>query len=130
VVFSFELISANNGWAMALAGALIVMTGLAILSFIISQLHWLIDAFEKKEAAPAEAAPEKIPEKFPDSLDKVAALYEPLIKQLPESFGLEALFALTQKNNYPHPHLTIRSLREAGLLIARGEGQFSWKSKL
>jgi Na+-transporting methylmalonyl-CoA/oxaloacetate decarboxylase gamma subunit len=127
-VFSFELISANNGWAMALAGALIVMTGLSILSFIISQLHRLVAVFEKKEVASVEATPEKIPEKFPDSLDKVAALYEPLVKQLPESFGLEALFALTQKNNFPHPHLTIRSLREAGLLVAQGEGQFSWKS--
>lgn len=127
-MFSFELISANNGWAMALAGALIVMTGLSILAFIISQLHRLVDVFEKKEVASVEATPEKIPEKFPDSLDKVAALYEPLVKQLPESFGLEALFALTQKNNFPHPHLTIRSLREAGLLVAQGEGQFSWKS--
>jgi Na+-transporting methylmalonyl-CoA/oxaloacetate decarboxylase gamma subunit len=127
-VFSFELISANNGWAMALAGALIVMTGLSILAFIISQLHRLVAVFEKKEVASVEATPEKIPEKFPDSLDKVAALYEPLVKQLPESFGLEALFALTQKNNFPHPHLTIRSLREAGLLVAQGEGQFSWKS--
>lgn len=127
-MFSFELISANNGWAMALAGALIVMTGLSILAFIISQLHRLVAVFEKKEVASVEATPEKIPEKFPDSLDKVAALYEPLVKQLPESFGLEALFALTQKNNFPHPHLTIRSLREAGLLVAQGEGQFSWKS--
>lgn len=134
-MFSIELISANNGWAMALAGALIVMTGLAMLSFIISQLHRLVAVLEKKETAPAEDAPggtagEKIPEKFPENLDRVAVLYEPLVKQLPERFGLEALFALTRKNNYPHPHLTIRSFRQAGLLISRGEGKFSWKSKL
>jgi hypothetical protein len=129
-VFRFELISASNGWAMALAGALIVMTGLAILSFIISQLHRLVAVLEKKEPAPKAAGPEKIPEKFPDNLDKVAALYEPLVKQLPEPFGLEALFALSRQNNYPHPHITIRSFREAGLLISRGEGQFSWKPKL
>ncbi len=129
-MFSFELISANNGWAMAMAGALIVMTGLSVLSFIISQLHRVVELVEKKEAAPQEAGPERIPEIFPDNLEQVAALYEPLVKQLPESFGLEALYALTQENNYPHPHLTIRSFRETGILISQGEGNFSWKSNL
>ena len=127
-MFSFELITANNGWAMALAGALIVMTGLSVLSFIISQLHRLVDLIEKKETTPKATEPDRIPEIFPDSLEDVAALYEPLVKQLPESFGIEALFALTQENNYPHPHLTIRSFREAGILIAQGEGLFAWKS--
>ncbi len=128
-MFSFELITANNGWAMALAGALIVMTGLTVLSIIISQLHRVVEFVEKKEAAPQEAGPDTIPEIFPDSLEQVAALYEPLVKQLPESFSLEALYALTQENNYPHPHLTIRSFREAGILISRGDGIFAWKSK-
>ena len=129
-MFSFELITANNGWAMALAGALIVMTGLSVLTFIISQLHRIVDLFEKKEAAPQAAGPVKIPEKFPDSLVEVAAFYEPLVKQLPEKFGLEALHALTQENNYPHPHLTIRSFREAGILSSLGDGKYSWKTTL
>lgn len=129
-MFSFELIDANNGWAMALAGALIVMTGLSVLAFIISQLHRLVALFEKKEAALQAPGPVKIPEKFPDSLVEVAALYEPLFKQLPESFGLEALYALTQENDYPHPHLTIRSFREAGMLSSLGDGNYEWKTKL
>ena len=128
-MFSLESISANNGWAMALTGALIVMSGLTVLSFIISQLHRLVALIEKKEPLPQTAAPESVPEIFPDSLDKVAALYEPLVKQLPESFTLESLFALTRENHYPHPHLTIRSFREAGILMSVGEGQFTWKSK-
>ena len=129
-MFSFELITANNGWAMALAGALIVMTGLSVLSFIISQLHRLVDVFEKKEPAPAKTGPKKIPEKFPGSLDEVAALYEPLVNQLPESFSLEKLYVLTRENHFPHPHLTLRSFREAGILTSLGEGQFCWKSTL
>jgi hypothetical protein len=112
---------------MALAGALIVMTGLTVLSFIISQLHRLVAVIEKKEVAPETPSPDRIPEKFPDSVDQVAALYEPLVKQLPENFDLNALYALTRENNYPHPHLTIRSLREAGFLKSLGEGQFTWK---
>jgi hypothetical protein len=127
-VFSFELITANNGWAMALVGALIVMTGLSVLSFIISQLPRLVALFEKKAAASEVASPDRIPEVFPTSLEKVAALYEPIVKQLPESFGLEALYALSQENNYPHPHLTIRAFREAGILSSLGDGKYSWKT--
>jgi len=127
-VFSFQTISANNGWAMALAGALIVMSGLSVLSFIISQLHKVLGLFEKKAAAPEETAPETVPETFPVSLDKVAELYAPLVNQLPGSFSLGELYALSREKDYPHPHLTLRSFREAGILVPAGEGQFSWKA--
>jgi hypothetical protein len=130
-LFSFQNIAANNGWAMALAGALIVMTGLTVLSFIISQLHRLVALLEKKESAAAVTVapdPGGAPEKFPESLEAQAVLYEPLIQQLPETFGLNDLYALTRKNDFPHPHLTIRAFREAGLLVSQGEGQFSWNA--
>jgi hypothetical protein len=42
-LYGIEAIEAANGWAMAIAGALIVMAGLAILSLVISQLHKLVD---------------------------------------------------------------------------------------
>ncbi|MBW1726140.1 MAG: OadG family protein [Deltaproteobacteria bacterium] len=38
-MYGLQAIAAYNGWAMALAGALIVFSGLVILSFVISQLH-------------------------------------------------------------------------------------------
>jgi len=125
-VFSFQTISANNGWAMAAAGAVIVMSGLTVLSFIISQLHRIVDVMEKKEASAGETGPEGLPEKFPDSLDQVAALYGPLVKQLPSSFSLAELHALCREKDYPHPHLTLRAFRDAGILVTRGDGQFSW----
>ncbi|MEJ2270181.1 MAG: hypothetical protein P8Y04_10475, partial [Desulfobulbaceae bacterium] len=46
-MIGLQAISANNGWSMAFVGALIVMCGLASLSFIISQLHKIIGLFEK-----------------------------------------------------------------------------------
>ena len=129
-MFSFQTITANNGWAMAFAGALIVMTGLTVLSFIISQLHRLVGVIEKKESASDEKTPDSAtagpPEQFPDDLDEVAILYEPLISQLPADFQLEALFELTKENDFPHAHLTIRAFRDAGKLVAQGEGKFSW----
>lgn len=127
-MFSFENIAANNGWAMALAGAIIVMTGLTVLSFIISQLHRLVGFMEKKEKVSAEPEPVGFPEQFPESLAAQAILYEPLIKQLSEPFALEALYTLTRENDFPHPHLTIRAFREAGFLASKGEGLFSWNA--
>ena len=130
-MFRFELISANNGWAMALAGALIVMSGLTVLSFIISQLRRLVDLVETK-AAPEEknaAGKAGLPDKFPADIDQTAALYEPLIKQLPTSFGLGELYALSRENDYPHPHLTLQTFRAAGILVPQGDGQFSWNFK-
>ena len=126
-MFSIQNIAANNGWAMALAGALIVMTGLTVLSFIISQLHRMVGFMEKKEKA-AETEPVGIPAQFPESVEAQAILYEPLIKQLPEPFALSALYSLTRDNDFPHPHLSIRAFREAGILVSKGEGLFSWNA--
>jgi len=113
---------------MALVGIMIVMSGLSILAFIISQLHKLIAVFEKKEKTPGAAGPFEMPEKFPDDMEEVAKFYEPLVKQLSSSFSLDQLYALTTENKYPHPHLTIRSFREAGILVPQGDGIFTWKS--
>jgi len=41
-LYGLQAIAAHNGWAMALAGALIVFSGLVILSFVISQLHKIL----------------------------------------------------------------------------------------
>ncbi len=127
-MFDFQLITDSNGWAMALAGALIVMSGLTILAFIISQLHRLVAIIEKKGKTDKANGPVEIPQKFPNDIAEVAAFYDPLVKQLAGTFSLDALYALTAENNYPHPHLTIRSFREAGILIPQGDGIFTWKS--
>ncbi|WP_300459313.1 OadG family protein [Desulfobacula sp.] len=47
-MYGLEAINAYNGWAMAITGPLIVISGLAILSIIISQLHKIIAIFDKK----------------------------------------------------------------------------------
>lgn len=126
-MFDFQLITANNGWAMAIVGILIVMSGLSILAFILSQLHKLIAVFEKEKKPAGTVSPFEMPEKFPDDMEEVARLYEPLVKQLSSTFSLGELYALTTENKYPHPHLTIRSFREAGILIPQGDGIFTWK---
>jgi len=133
-VYGIEAIQTHNGLAMAITGAVIVMLGLSILSFIISQLHRIISFFEhqnsgKKKAETEQAAmPESPPQQSPLSdLDETMIQYRSLTGEMGKSFDLTALFQLFAQHDDPHPHLTIRSLREQGYLVPTGEGLFAWK---
>lgn len=48
-MFGLKAISAHNGWAMAVVGAAIVFSGLAVLAFVISQIHKLLGFWDKKK---------------------------------------------------------------------------------
>jgi len=131
-MYGFENIATHNGWVMAIAGALIVMAGLAVLSFVISQIHKILALMEKRTIdrheimEPEERQKLKLPDQFPADICDAARLYEPLIDQLGYRFNLRELYAISQKHGYPHPHLTIKCLREAGILVPEGDGVFSW----
>ena len=135
-MYGLEAIQAHNGWAMAITGAIIVLVGLSVLSLIISQLHRIIamidsrnDRKSKKLKARSEA---KVPESKPElpplsNLGETMNRFKPLTKEIGDPFDLAALFRIFKLHNDPHPHLTIRSLREQGYLIPAGEGLFAWK---
>ena len=133
-----EAISANNGWAMALTGACIVMTGLTTLALIISQLHRIVGLLEKKDADDkpvAETAPEPetvgslaSEEDLLADLDDTAKIYQPLTGELGTSFELSQLYSLMESKKLPHPHITVRELRSAGYLVPSAEGTFAWKN--
>ena len=133
-MYGIEAINAHNGWAMALAGALIVMSGLSVLSFIISQLHkilGLLESRQKTEDMDQQSAPAPIPAATADhnlsDLEGSLSCYCDETASLGSAFTLQDLFAVFQACDFPHPHLTIRSLKEEGFLIPAGEGRFSWK---
>ena len=50
-MFGLEAIAQNNGWTIAVTGAGIVFTGLATLSFVISQLHKLVALLDRPPKA-------------------------------------------------------------------------------
>jgi hypothetical protein len=136
-VLGIDAITANNGWAMALTGACIVMTGLSLLSFVISQLHKIIALTEGKEKKHSMPKPEPEPPAVDlaaaeidilDDLPAAARIFSPLTRDLGEVFSLPALYQIFQKENLPHPHITIMALRGAGYLVPVGEGNFSWKN--
>ena len=134
----FEAISAQNGWVMALAGALIVFAGLVVLSTAISQLHrilGLIDksrtTFEQNQKMPIIEEPNvklgiSLPQQLPSDINEIARLYEPLLEELGETFYLADLYEIARKNDFPHPHITLTAFREAEILISHGDGVFTW----
>ena len=142
-MFGFEAITAHNGWAMALAGMLIVMSGLAVLSFVISQLYRIVDLLEYRNRKRNHEQTQNrsqtgqvgdsqkfvIPQRSAEDIMETATLYKLLVEKLGPSFQLSELYAISNEHGFPHPHLTIKSLREAGILVPEGDGVFSWKQE-
>jgi Oxaloacetate decarboxylase, gamma chain len=131
VLYGLENISANNGWAMAVTGALIVFSGLVVLSLAISQIHKVLLLWEKKAAdpQPAETSAEKalpVPDTLPVDVHETACYYSPLIEQLGQPFQLVDLYQLSREKGFPHPHLTLKQFQEVKFLIPEGDGFFSW----
>ena len=135
-MYGLEAISANNGWAMAIIGPLIVMSGLIILSIIISQLHKLVAIFDKKAKQTTEPPTKSkvkskdeisVPKILPNDILETAKIYQMLIDKLEQPFELRDLYQVAEQNNFPHPILTVSRLRDAEILIREGEGLFVWK---
>ena len=135
-MYGLAAIQQANGWAMAGAGACIVLSGLTVLSFLISLLPRLTALFEKKPvpekvapAPPVEDGPQKatVPETLPDNLEAAAAAYAALTTGLGTEFSMVDLHKKAKEMDLPHPHLSINRFREAGMLIAKGDGVFSWQ---
>jgi len=90
-VYGFDNITANNGWAIAVIGASIVFAGLVILSFVISQIHRILELWDKRglrqtdrKEASAISAAQKIQgtaykaQQLP-SLNDLISIYRPLV---------------------------------------------------
>lgn len=133
-MYGLEAINAHNGWAMAAVGACIVLTGLSVLSFLISQLHKFVGIMEKKdknETVKPEIDAQKetqpvVPERFPDNAEEAAELFQSFVADLGASFKLSDLYKASEKVGLPHPHISIRGFREKGLLVPDSNGLFSW----
>jgi len=135
-VYGLEAIQAYNGWAMAVTGAVIVMVGLSVLSFIISQLHRIVGLVDGRAKGELKKKADKAQTLFPESKPQLPPLsdlsetmkrFKPLTQEIGTPFELAALFEVFAQSDDPHPHLTIRSLREQGYLLPDGNGFFTWK---
>jgi len=137
-MFGIDNITNNNGWAMAVVGATTVFLGLVVLSFVISQIHKLLELWENrgkylnggKKKTPSEKieGPAYQEHRLPTARELVS-IYRPLVEQLKAPFPLVQLFEKTKEMDLPHPHLSIKSLQEADILVAQGDGTFTWNKQ-
>ena len=128
----FEAIAHNNGWTIAVTGACIVFSGLAVLSLIISQLHKLVALLDRPPKAPViEVVVEEqsivwTAPACPNDIEHALSAFQPLIGELPSEFELSELYELARKYHLPHPHLSIRCLLDSGRMQPLGEGVFRY----
>lgn len=134
-MYGLAAIQQANGWAIAGAGACIVIIGLAVLAYLISLIPYLTGYFEEKVKPTANSreinpSPKIIvPEKLPDDLQAAATIYIALTEDLGRNFSLVELHRKTRAIGLPHPHLSINRFRDAGILVSNGEGLFNWQPK-
>ena len=140
-MYGIDNITANNGWAMAAVGATIVFLGLVVLSFVISQIHKILALWEKKDMPPVEtklkpSVIEKPAVRDPivrvphlPSVNDLIPIYRPLVEQFKGPFELSQLYEISNKMDLAHPHLSIKQLWEADVLIAQGDGTFIWNKQ-
>ena len=138
-MYGLENINANNGWAIAVLGAGIVFSGLAVLSLVISQIPRILQLFEHrgKPEVKAEAELKSREKKKPVETIKrlpepkeLVSIYRPLVEGLEEPFQLALLYESAARMDLPHTHISISRLREAGVLSAQGDGAFIWNKEL
>jgi uncharacterized membrane protein YcjF (UPF0283 family) len=133
-MYGLAAIEQANGWAMAGAGACIVLTGLSVLSFLISMIPRLTSLFEEKKQSQeivketaAKPAEKKTIERFPDDVKEASEIFIEETKDLGEEFTLIDLHKKSKEIGVVDPHLTIRRFRDAGILVSTGEERFSWQ---
>ncbi len=137
-MYGLEAINAANGWAMAYTGAIIVFSGLVVLSFVISQLNKILSFWENlisnfKKNHQSEQTDELqgednsvVPHRIPSDIKEAARSYSHLIEDLDQPFELTRLYAISQQKGFPHPHITISNFRQANILVPAGDGLFTW----
>ena len=137
-MYGIEAINAANGWAMAYTGAIIVFSGLVVLSFVVSQLNRILNLWESfiakfKQNQQSEQTDEiededtfVVPHCVPSDINEAAKYYSHIIKDLDQPFELTSLYAKSQQKGFPHPHITISCFRQANILVPEGDGLFTW----
>jgi hypothetical protein len=138
-LLGFENISAHNGWAISLTGITIVFSGLASLSFLISQLHKILNLWENKtnyikrqvsETKTQEAVISSAPEtSVSTDMKESMRQYKILVDWLGEPFSLPELLRLAEKCGMDHPHSTVNNLILSDIIVPDGTGYYTWTLK-
>ncbi len=137
-MLGIQAISAQNGWQYAFLGVCIVFSGLILLSFVLAQLHKILNLWEnrssivqqlrerwKKEAAPEES--ETLQPKFSSDLMESKQHFRMLVERIGDPFALPKLLRLATKSGLHRPYATINELLQAGIILPDEDGYYTWK---
>jgi hypothetical protein len=124
-MYGLEGISNNNGWVISGAGILIVFACLAALSLAVSRIKTMFILFDRSNRFYKKIKSRRSKKKIPEAGN--AAFYELLNNELEEQFQLFELIKILDKNNFPHPYLTVNRLRYEKTIIPSGDGFFQFK---
>jgi len=104
---------------------LIVFACLASLSLAISQIKTMFILFDRGNRFYKKIKNRDSKNKIPEAGN--AAFYKLLNSELEEQFQLFEIIKILDKNNFPHPYLTVNQLRYGKTIIPSGDGFFIFK---
>jgi len=111
---------------------LMVTLALALLAYLFFQRQKIADLFKPKKhnvdapPRPVARAVARANISLLTDLTGAALQCRHIAGEIGSGFKLAELYRLLKNSDWPHPHLTIRSMREDGLLVPSGEGLFGW----
>ena len=128
-----DAINANNGWAIAAVGIIIVFAGLVILAFIISQLHKVLafienpKRFEFLSSKKSNGKEDEfvLSSLLKDQKESAKQLFL-LVKTMEEHFSLPKLIRLAEISNIEKPYTNINNLLDSGIVEPDSKGYFLW----
>lgn len=139
-MYGLDAISAHNGWQLAALGTSIVFTGLIILSLAISQIHKILEFWDKrytyyqriKKLVQRKHRSEAIVSDpvLPKNVKGFVHQFKLLIEQIGEPFPLPKLLDFSEKCGFPHSHSSVNDLLQAKLIIPDGKGYFLWNHEV
>ena len=136
-MYGLDAITTHNGWAMALAGILIVFSGLVILSATIAQFHKVLSVLDARNLMVkrlknfqnnnGRAAAQALAPNMPTDLAASAHHFKLIVDRIGEPFSLPRLLNLAELSGLSHPHAALNSLLLAGHIVPDGNGYFLWQ---
>lgn len=157
-MYGLQAINEANGWAISIAGAGIVFTGLVVLATLIANLERALNLWDRKQdlfefvkktirkPKPLEPEPEPLvqprkiapPSRFevielsPEK-QEIASYFEMIVRRIGEPFSLVRLLEHAERLGVPRPHSNLAIFLTLGLVEEdKGEcpGFYRWKKNV
>lgn len=138
-MFGFEAIIAHDGLGISVIGISIVFVSLVLLSFAVSQIHKLIELWDKKNTSyqrvkKSQQKDQKTPSvsdlTVPQDVQRASRQFKLLIEWMGEPFPLPKLLDLSEKCGLSRPHSTINEFIKCELIIPDENGYYVWNKQL